>query len=129
MWADGSAVTEVVTGRARYGIDVQMGPDGAIYIADWYNPIIQHGEVDFRDPRRDQERGRVIGVVQSVGHERHAARDAGQELQAHLAKHLSKIEQPDRIEVRDSLPKTQVGKLSKKDLVEQEAELIAGAAQ
>src|SRR5207245_10927913 len=29
-------------------IDVKMGPDGAIYIADWYNPIIQHGEVDFR---------------------------------------------------------------------------------
>ena len=26
-----------------------MGPDGAIDIADWYNPIIPHGEVDFRD--------------------------------------------------------------------------------
>ncbi|HEY1066965.1 MAG TPA: PVC-type heme-binding CxxCH protein, partial [Pirellulales bacterium] len=24
-------------------IDVKLGPDGAIYIADWYNPIIQHG--------------------------------------------------------------------------------------
>src|SRR5262249_17097148 len=24
-------------------IDIKMGPDGAIYIADWYNPIIQHG--------------------------------------------------------------------------------------
>ena len=34
-------------------IDAKMGPDGALYIADWYNPIIQHGEVDFRDPRRD----------------------------------------------------------------------------
>ncbi len=40
-------------------IDVKMGPDGAIYIADWYNPIIQHGEVDFRDPRRDTEHGRI----------------------------------------------------------------------
>ena len=38
-------------------IDVKMGPDGAIYVADWYNPIIQHGEVDFRDPRRDREHG------------------------------------------------------------------------
>ena len=38
-------------------IDVKMGPDGAIYIADWYNPIIQHGEVDFRDPRRDHTHG------------------------------------------------------------------------
>lgn len=40
-------------------VDVKMGPDGAIYIADWYNPIIQHGEVDFRDPRRDHEHGRI----------------------------------------------------------------------
>ncbi len=40
-------------------IDVKFGPDGALYIADWYNPIIQHGEVDFRDPRRDHEHGRV----------------------------------------------------------------------
>ena len=38
------------------------GPDGAIYIADWYNPIIQHGEVDFRDPRRDHTHGRIWRV-------------------------------------------------------------------
>ena len=47
------------THRAFRPIDVKMGPDGAIYIADWYNPIIQHGEVDFRDPRRDHEHGRI----------------------------------------------------------------------
>ena len=45
--------------RAFRPIDVKMGPDGAIYIADWYNPIIQHGEVDFRDPRRDHTHGRI----------------------------------------------------------------------
>ncbi len=44
-------------------IDAKMGPDGALYIADWYNPIIQHGEVDFRDPRRDYVHGRVWRVV------------------------------------------------------------------
>ncbi|MFO0907942.1 MAG: PVC-type heme-binding CxxCH protein [Isosphaeraceae bacterium] len=43
-------------------IDIKIGPDGAIYIADWYNPIIQHGEVDFRDPRRDHTRGRIWRV-------------------------------------------------------------------
>ncbi len=43
-------------------IDVKMGPDGAIYIADWYNPIIQHGEVDFRDERRDHTHGRIWRV-------------------------------------------------------------------
>ncbi len=40
-------------------IDVKMGPDGAIYVADWYNPIIQHGEVSFRDDRRDHVHGRI----------------------------------------------------------------------
>lgn len=44
-------------------IDVKMGPDGAIYIADWYNPIIQHGEVDFRDPRRDHAHGRIWRIT------------------------------------------------------------------
>ncbi|HVS35637.1 MAG TPA: PVC-type heme-binding CxxCH protein [Gemmataceae bacterium] len=44
-------------------IDVKMGPDGALYIADWYNPIIQHGEVDFRDPRRDVTHGRIWRVT------------------------------------------------------------------
>lgn len=44
-------------------IDVKQGPDGAIYIADWYNPIIQHGEVDFRDPRRDKVHGRIWRVT------------------------------------------------------------------
>src|SRR6185437_10901124 len=44
-------------------IDVKLGPDGALYIADWYNPIIQHGEVDFRDPRRDKTHGRIWRVT------------------------------------------------------------------
>jgi len=44
-------------------IDVRFGPDGALYIADWSNPIIQHGEVDFRDPRRDHEHGRIWRVA------------------------------------------------------------------
>lgn len=44
-------------------IDVRLGPDGALYIADWSNPIIQHGEVDFRDPRRDKAHGRIWRVA------------------------------------------------------------------
>ena len=44
-------------------IDLRMGPDGALYIADWYNPIIQHGEVDFRDDRRDHTHGRIWRVT------------------------------------------------------------------
>ncbi|MCB1124109.1 MAG: dehydrogenase, partial [Verrucomicrobiae bacterium] len=44
-------------------IDLQHGPDGALFIADWYNPIIQHGEVDFRDERRDHTHGRIWRVT------------------------------------------------------------------
>lgn len=44
-------------------VDISVGPDGAIYVADWYNPIIQHGEVDFRDPRRDHENGRIWRIT------------------------------------------------------------------
>ena len=44
-------------------VDVRMGPDGAIYVADWYNPIIQHGEVEFRDPRRDHDHGRIWRIT------------------------------------------------------------------
>lgn len=44
-------------------IDLRFGPDGALYIADWSNPIIQHGEVDFRDARRDHEHGRIWRVA------------------------------------------------------------------
>jgi putative heme-binding domain-containing protein len=44
-------------------VDVQMGPDGALYIADWYDEIIQHNQIDFRDPRRDHSHGRIWRVV------------------------------------------------------------------
>lgn len=49
--------------RSFRPIDSVMGPDGALYIADWYNPIIQHGEVDFRDGRRDHDHGRIWRVT------------------------------------------------------------------
>jgi putative heme-binding domain-containing protein len=44
-------------------VDEKFGPDGALYIADWANPIINHGEVDFRDPRRDHEHGRIWRIT------------------------------------------------------------------
>ena len=51
------------TDRAFRPVDVRMGPDGALYIADWYNPIINHGEVGFRDERRDKIHGRIWRVA------------------------------------------------------------------
>jgi putative heme-binding domain-containing protein len=44
-------------------IDIKMGPDGAIYVCDWYNLIIQHNQVNFRDPRRDHDHGRIWRIT------------------------------------------------------------------
>ena len=40
-------------------VDLKVGPDGALYIVDWYNAIIDHGEVDFHHPLRDKAHGRI----------------------------------------------------------------------
>lgn len=45
--------------RSYRPVDSKIGPDGALYIVDWYNPIIDHGEVDFHHPIRDRKHGRV----------------------------------------------------------------------
>ncbi len=44
-------------------VDVKVGPDGGLYLADWSNIIIQHGEVDFRDERRDRQNGRIWRIT------------------------------------------------------------------
>jgi putative heme-binding domain-containing protein len=43
-------------------VDIVPGPDGALYIADFYNRIIGHYEVDLKHPGRDRHRGRIWRV-------------------------------------------------------------------
>jgi putative heme-binding domain-containing protein len=43
-------------------VDIVAGPDGALYIADFYNRIIGHYEVDLKHPGRDRHRGRIWRV-------------------------------------------------------------------
>lgn len=50
-------------------VDLQWGPDGALYVADFYNRIIGHYEVSRTHPGRDRERGR-IWRIRYVGGER-----------------------------------------------------------
>ncbi|MEJ7767705.1 MAG: PVC-type heme-binding CxxCH protein [Chitinophagaceae bacterium] len=44
-------------------VDLQFGPDGALYVVDWYNPIINHGERALRDPNRDHSHGRIWRIT------------------------------------------------------------------
>jgi len=51
------------TSRKFRPVDVKFGPDGALYICDWYNPIIGHYQASFRDPNRDKTHGRIWRVT------------------------------------------------------------------
>lgn len=44
-------------------VDVSVGPDGAIYVCDFYNPIIGHYQTSFRDPARDHSHGRIWRIT------------------------------------------------------------------
>jgi putative heme-binding domain-containing protein len=44
-------------------VDLHLGPDGAMYVADFYNRIIAHYEVPLEHPGRDRERGRIWRIV------------------------------------------------------------------
>ena len=57
-------------------VDLQLGPDGALYVADFYNRIIGHYEVPLDHPGRDRERGRIWRIVY-IGQASSLSRSAG----------------------------------------------------
>ncbi len=40
-------------------VGMEIGPDGALYLVDWCNPLIGHMQYSVRDPRRDHDHGRI----------------------------------------------------------------------
>ncbi|WP_298859375.1 PVC-type heme-binding CxxCH protein, partial [uncultured Gimesia sp.] len=52
-------------------VDIQLGPDGALYIADFYNKIIGHYEVPLDHPGRDRFRGRIWRIVRKGKDHKH----------------------------------------------------------
>ena len=44
-------------------VDLQLAPDGSLYVADFYNRIIGHYEVPLTHPGRDRRRGRIWKIV------------------------------------------------------------------
>jgi glucose/arabinose dehydrogenase len=44
-------------------VDLEFGPEGALYVVDWYNPLIGHMQHSLRDPKRDVEHGRIWRIT------------------------------------------------------------------
>lgn len=44
-------------------VDVSVGPDGAMYLCDWFNPVIGHYQASYADPRRDRVHGRIWRIT------------------------------------------------------------------
>ncbi|MFT3701249.1 MAG: c-type cytochrome [Agriterribacter sp.] len=62
---DGSVTAEhlpdLLSSQDKYfrPVNIEFGPDGCLYIADWYDKIISHNEVSTTHPDRDKSLGRI----------------------------------------------------------------------
>lgn len=44
-------------------VDIEFGPDGALYIVDWFNPLVGHMQYSLRDEGRDHSHGRIWRIT------------------------------------------------------------------
>ena len=44
-------------------VAMKFGPDGALYVVDWFNPLVGHMQYSLRDVRRDKTHGRVWRIT------------------------------------------------------------------
>jgi putative heme-binding domain-containing protein len=51
--------------KAFRPVAIQFGPDGCLYVIDWYNKVISHNEVPRNHPDRDRVRGRIWRIRHS----------------------------------------------------------------
>ena len=47
------------TDKSFRPVAISFGPDGALYVVDWFNPLIGHMQFSLRDPGRDHYHGRI----------------------------------------------------------------------
>ncbi len=80
------------TSRSFRPVDAKFGPDGALYLCDWYNPIIGHYQASFRHPDRDKTHGRIWRVTAQG----RALTKAPSLADAPIAELLEHLKSPDR---------------------------------
>ena len=124
-----------VDGALRTGDIGYLDADGYLFLVDRIKDIIICGgynvyprvleEALYRHPAvaeavaigiPDAHRGQSPTAFVTL---RAGATATSEELLAHLAGYVSRIEMPKAVEIRTSLPKTMIGKLSKKELIEE----------
>ncbi len=44
-------------------VDMEIAPDGSLYVVDWHNPLIGHMQHNARDPNRDHAHGRIYRIT------------------------------------------------------------------
>ena len=44
-------------------VDIEVAPDGSLYLVDWHNPLIGHMQHNIRDPHRDHDHGRIYRIT------------------------------------------------------------------
>ncbi|XOV94171.1 MAG: PVC-type heme-binding CxxCH protein [Bacteroidota bacterium] len=84
-------------------VDVKLGPDGALYIADFYNSIIGHYEVPLDHPARDKRRGRIWRITYEGKEDQHVAKDWTQQDLSGLLAGLNDPSQTVRMMVADQI--------------------------
>ncbi|MCC9604375.1 GDSL-type esterase/lipase family protein [Blastopirellula sp. JC732] len=83
-------------------VDLQFGPDGALYIVDWYNPLVGHMQHSVRDPKRDNTHGRIWRITYTGNDLVKPAKIAGEPIPA-LLEQLKTYEYRTRYRVRREL--------------------------
>ena len=70
VWDDGTGYKtkhrqDLVVSEDRnfHPVDMEIAPDGSLYIIDWHNILIGHMQHNARDPLRDHVHGRVYRVT------------------------------------------------------------------
>ena len=85
-------------------VAIQFGPDGALYVIDWYNKIISHNEVPRTHPERDKIRTRIWRIRATSAPKREVpnlAKATSDELVAHLGANNQWEANAARFELRD----------------------------
>ena len=84
-------------------VDIEFGPDGALYVCDWFNPLVGHMQHNLRDPNRDHKHGRIWRIVYTKKPLVTAPKIAGEPIPVLLALLKNEPEERTRYRVRTEL--------------------------